>query len=345
MAKSDEPNLTFDQALQIAEHVYGCPKPSLLVGNGFSQAFSGKFGYSTLRKEAALSKLSSGITKDALFDHSDTNDFETVIHTLERAAQLQELYDPEGPVSGRMRADAEAVKKGLVDTLTAIHPSSAAEVEPSRYAPARAFLSNFATVFTLNYDLLLYWVINQSASPANTTPHDDGFRSRENQLTWISPGFSSQEVFFLHGAMHLYAERTQTHKLIRRADANIIAQVKKNLASGRYPLVVTEGTQENKQARIAVSPYLSYCYRCLERLSGALFVHGVSLSENDQHILDAISAPHSSVNVLFVGLFGDESIHRDVKHRAEGVAVERTRRGGRELDITFYQSESAEAWG
>ncbi|MDO3129669.1 DUF4917 family protein [Mycobacteroides abscessus subsp. bolletii] len=345
MAKSDEPNLTFDQALQIAEHVYGCPKPSLLVGNGLSQAFDRVFGYETLRAKATLDNLSNGVTKDKLFDHADTNDFETVIRALEHAAELHDLYDPFGTLSGKLRSDAEAVKKGLVDALVAIHPPSAAEVHTAKYRSAHTFLGHFSKVFTLNYDLLLYWAVNQQKSLSSTTPRVDGFGSKDGTLTWLSYRSQSQEVFFLHGAMHLYAEGTRTHKLVHRTDANIIAQVKKNFARGRYPLVVTEGTKENKQARIAVSPYLSYCYSCLERLSGALFVHGVSLSENDQHILDAISAPHSRVNVLFVGLFGDESIHRDVKHRAEGVAVERTRRGGRELDITFYQSESAEAWG
>lgn len=220
----------------------------------------------------------------------------------------------------------------------------AAHLQPTMYAPARSFLSNFSVVFTLNYDLLLYWAINQQTSLSNTTPRDDGFRLRNNVLTWIDPGRLAQEVFFLHGAMHLYAEDSQTNKLAG-SGGHIIEQVQANLTSGRYPLVVTEGSRANKQARIAVNPYLSHCYNCLERLDGTLFIHGVALSENDQHILDAISDTHSRIKALFVSLFGDESDYRDVKHRAEGIAVERSRRGGQPLDLHFYQSGTAEVWG
>ncbi|EUA36317.1 hypothetical protein I549_4317 [Mycobacterium avium subsp. avium 2285 (R)] len=185
MAESDEPLLDFDQALAVAEHVYNAPTPALLLGNGFSRAFDNKFGYETLRKEAALGSLSNGVTKDDLFDHAGTNDFETVIHTLERAAQLQKIYDPFGTLSAKLRADAEVVKRGLVDTLTAIHPPSAAEVESAKYAGARRFLRCFSAIFTLNYDMLLYWAVNQPSSLSTLAPpRDDGFRLRDgNQLS------------------------------------------------------------------------------------------------------------------------------------------------------------------
>lgn len=345
MAESEEPPLTFTQALAVAEHVYSAPTPALLLGNGFSRAFDNKFGYDTLRKEATLGSLSNGVTKDDLFDHAGTNDFETVIRTLERAAQLQEIYDPFRTLSAKLRADAEVVKRGLVDTLTAIHPPSAAEVESAKYTGARSFLRCFSAIFTLNYDMLLYWAANQSSSLSTLAPpRDDGFRLRDGNLTWISPGLATQRVYFLHGAMHLYAEGSSIYKL-SGSGGHIIKQVQENLASGRYPLVVTEGTRENKQARIAVNPYLSHCYNRLKQQDGVLFVHGMALSENDQHILDAISDVRSGVTALFVGLFGDEFAHRDVKHRAKGVAVERRRRGGQALDVEFYQSETAEIWG
>ncbi|MDN4518677.1 DUF4917 family protein [Mycolicibacterium austroafricanum] len=345
MAESDEPLLDFNQALAVAEHVYNAPTPAVLLGNGFSRAFDNKFGYETLRKEAALGSLSNGVTKDDLFDHAGTNDFETVIHTLERAAQLQQIYDPFGTLSAKLRADAEVVKRGLVDTLTAIHPPSAAEVESAKYAGARSFLRCFSAIFTLNYDMLLYWAVNQPSSLSTLTPpRDDGFRLRDGNLTWISPGLATQRVYFLHGAMHLYADGSSTYKL-SGSGGHIIKQVQENLANGRYPLVVTEGTRENKQVRIAVNPYLSHCYNRLKQQDGVLFVHGMALSENDQHILDAVSDVRSGVTALFVGLFGDEFAHRDVKHRAKGVAVERRRRGGQALDVLFYQSETAEIWG
>lgn len=53
----------------------------------------------------------------------------------------------------------------------------------------------------------------------------------------------------------------------------------------------------------------------------------------------------SGVTALFVGLFGDIPIYRDLKHRAEGIALERKQRGGQALHVEFYQSETAEVWG
>jgi len=354
MAETDEPLPTFTWALNLVRERYNCPKPALLLGNGFSQAFSSDFGYKTLRAKATLDNLSNGVTKDDIFEHVGTNDFETVIHTLERAAQLQEIYTPFGTLQHDLKADAEVVKKGLVDALGAIHPSSAQEVDHRKYLAARMFLSNFSLLFTLNYDLLLYWTRNHQVSLSQSTaypiPSNDGFTDygdSDRPLTWKSPGYLDQEVFHLHGAMHLYAEGNETRKLRYKSGGGgkLIDQVRQNLNAGNYPLVVTEGSRENKQERIAANPYLSYCYNRLRQLDGVLFVHGVALSENDQHILDAISDPYSGVTTLFVGLFGDKALYRDVKHRAEGIALERKQRGGRELRVEFYQSASAEPWG
>ena len=54
MAESAESLLDFDQASVMAEHVYNSANPALLIGNGFSQEFSDKFGYKTLREKAEV---------------------------------------------------------------------------------------------------------------------------------------------------------------------------------------------------------------------------------------------------------------------------------------------------
>lgn len=108
-AESEEPLLDFDQALVLAEHVYSSPDPALLIGNGFSQEFSDEFGYKALREKAPLTSLTPGVTKDDLFDHAGTNDFETVIRALEHAADLHDLYDKGGPLQTKLRGDAELV--------------------------------------------------------------------------------------------------------------------------------------------------------------------------------------------------------------------------------------------
>ena len=119
-----------------------------------------------------------------------------------------------------------------------------------------------------------------------------------------------------------------------------------NLESGRYPLVVTEGSREDKEARIGRSAYLTYCHERLRLLGDSLFIHGMALSSNDDHILEAITDKASKIEAVYVGLHGKGSAVRDaVQTRARALARERKDNGGTTLKVRFYKSESAEVWG
>jgi hypothetical protein len=336
---------TFADAL--AEAKSDTSQISLLLGNGFSQAFSGKFGYQRLRDVAAMDdKLTSTVTQDQLFEHAESDDFETVIQHLEQSAHLIQLYDAtDSSLAAALIADAQVVKDGLVDALTRIHPDSARTVDDAKYIAVRGFLRNFANIFTLNYDLLLYWAVNQDRLQPPVV-RSDGFRRPEGVLTWRYPERDDdQALFFLHGAMHLYTDGGDIRKLTA-ADGNIVDQLRSNLDQGRYPLVVTEGSRGNKEARIAQVPYLAFGYRRLARLTGALFVHGVAFSRNDQHILDAISDQPGRIQALYVGLFGGHSPDRNaVQIAAEQLAEACDAKSGAMPRLTFYQSESASVWG
>lgn len=341
--------VAFSEALQTARDAYGIDKPALLLGNGFSRAHSEEFNYSTLREKAQFHGLSSGLDKDALFAHAGTDDFETVIHVLEDAADLQKLYDgSDKDFEKRLRDDANVVKRGLVDTLAAIHPESAAAVDADQYAPARSFLGHFSLLFTLNYDLLLYWATNVSLTPSRgyAGPRQDGFTDfgdPARPLKWQpSDGEYAPEVFYLHGGMHIYNSGNTTRKR-RSSDGALIEQVKNELGNGNYPLVVTEGTHQNKQARISQSPYLSFCHERLRNLGGALLIFGASLSHNDQHILDAIS--DSRIKAVFLGVLGDETRYHDVQYRAETMVHRRKSFGGGELHLHLFRADSFKVWG
>lgn len=335
---------TFSEALADARN--GAGKISLLLGNGFSQAFSGDFAYRRLRDVAQMDDNLT-VTQDALFEHAASDDFETVIHHLEQSARLIQLYDPaDTRLAAALLDDAQVVKDGLVETLTRIHPESARTVGDAKYVAVRQFLSSFANIFTVNYDLLLYWAINQD-QPQPLVVKADGFRRPEGLLTWRYPDYDDdQAVFFLHGAMHLYTSDNEVRKLSAAEGSNIVQQLRANLSDGRYPLVVTEGSRQNKEARIGQNSYLAYCYRRLTRLNGALFIHGVALSDNDQHILDAIADPAGTISALYVGLYGPPSASRNrVQLTAEQLAEACSARAEHAPSLTFYDAETAAAWG
>lgn len=338
------PRISFSTALADAKtHGYSL---SILLGNGFSRAFSDDFAYARLRDVAELADLT--VAKDRLFDHAASDDFETVIQHLQQSARLVELYEPENThLRCSLLDDAKLVKRGLVDALTAIHPSSAWQIEDLKYRSARQFLSDFAKVFTVNYDLLLYWTVLQSDLTPPSVVVKDGFgRPGGGPLTWSQPTRSDeQEIFYLHGAMHYYVEDHRLRKL-EVSKANMIEQLQSNLLEGRYPLVVTEGSRDDKWARIARSRYLAYCHRRLALLKGALFIHGMAMSDNDQHIIDTIAQKSSRIEALYVGLHGGASRTSDgIRATVRDLARKRETNGGRALGYKFYQSETAAVWG
>ena len=109
---------------------------------------------------------------------------------------------------------------------------------------------------------------------------------------------------------------------------------------------MTEGSAENKESRIARSAYLTYCHTRLSRSRGALFIHGMAMSDNDQHILNAIADGPGAIDALYVGLHGDPSTACDIiRAKAKGLARTRAKRTGRTVRLEFYRSETASVWG
>jgi uncharacterized protein DUF4917 len=342
MASKATKVLDFEEAIKKAGKS-DTSRPVLLLGNGFSRGYSNEFGYHRLRDIADMPDLN--VPKDALFEHAGSDDFETVINNLRKSASLIELYDPaDSALRDSLLHDADLVKRGLVDALSSIHPGSSTDIPDSKYRSAREFLSNFRRIFTLSYDLLLYWTVNMPFKP--DVVKTDGFGRDDGVLTWHRPRVpNAQQVLWLHGAVHFHVRDHRVRKL-EWADGRLMDQLHLNLARGRYPLVVTEGSREDKEARIARSAYLTYCHYRLQRTGGTVFIHGMALSENDDHVLESLTYKESRVEHVYVGVFGPPSKERTaVEARALGLAHERKANGGSELKVHLYDTGSADVWG
>jgi len=61
----------------------------------------------------------------------------------------------------------------LVKVITNNHPLNSAEIEKEKKIACLEFLKNFEIIYTLNYDLLLYWVIMMEEGEKKTW--GDGF--------------------------------------------------------------------------------------------------------------------------------------------------------------------------
>lgn len=89
---------------------------------------------------------------------------------------------PTTELAARLLEDAERVKAVLANTLARNHPDNVGEIELEEYAHARCFLLNFGHIFTVNYDLLLYWALMQEVEPEIKS--DDGFRQDHVRRRW-----------------------------------------------------------------------------------------------------------------------------------------------------------------
>jgi hypothetical protein len=149
---------TFQKSL--AQQVNG--KKSLLLGNGFSMAWKASaFSYVSLRKKADLSALSCD--GKLLFDALETNDFEIVIERLEAMDRLLAVYDPRSSLSTQVAKDASIIRDALAKALAVNHPDNVSSIPDQQYAASREFLKHFACIYSVNYDLLLYWSTLQTA--------------------------------------------------------------------------------------------------------------------------------------------------------------------------------------
>ena len=334
--------LSFEEALGCAEN-----QPHVLLGNGFSLAWRHDiFSYASLFEGADFRNLSE--SAKAAFDVLKTTDFEVVMRALSNAATLVELYASRANrLIDLLRRDAEGLREVLVTAIAANHPARPSDVTPAQYVACRRFLSYFKRIYTLNYDLLLYWAIMQEELEPIVSS-DDGFRTPESgeaeYVTWEVEKTDHQNVFYLHGALHVFDAGSELQKFTWiNTGIPLIDQIRDALQRGLYPLFVAEGASDQKLARIKHSDYLSRGYRSFAKIGGTLFIYGHSLAENDDHLIGLITV--NKVSELFVSIFGDPHSDENIAliSKAENLARERPRRN--KLKVWFYRAESARVWG
>ena len=341
--------LSFKKAM---DSVRSSKKKHLLLGNGFSISLRPDiFSYGSLYENA---DFSAAPHVPALFDALGTKDFEIVIHYLQNAAKVVEVYRPKlKRLAARLRQDAEAIKDALVTAVAKRHPDRPYDVLPSQYTVCRKFLSNFDHIFTLNYDVLLYWTLMQTEVDDLELLPDDGFRHPEDDpdLPYVSWQQSqSATIHYLHGALHLFDRGDEITKYTwSKTDKAIVDQIRAALDVDRFPLFVSEGTSASKKERILHNAYLHKALRsfesCCNPAGNAIVIFGHSLASNDKHVLRCVAA--GAAKSLLVGLYGDpgSDTNKEVIKNAHKIAASRLKRRRKNpLEITFYDAASAKVW-
>jgi hypothetical protein len=336
--------LTFRAALDQARGLKHC---HLLLGNGFSIACRADiFQYAKLFERADFQTLSAGARQ--AFDTFRTQDFERIIKALRDTRAVLGGYQPaEAALIAALQSDADGLREVLVQAIAGSHPARPSDIPDVEYESCRHFLASFERIYTVNYDLLMYWAQMHEPSKVRLD-HDDGFRKPEDDrdasyVTWDSSGGSSQTTFYLHGGLHLVDTGTEVRKLTwTNTGIALIDQIQTALNEDLYPLFVSEGTTREKLTRIKHSDYLARSLRSIREIQGALFVYGLSFAENDEHVLKPIE--RGRVSHLFVSLHGDarSPTNQVIMRRAGQISMRRP--GAKPLSVAFFDAESAHVW-
>jgi len=337
-------------------------KRHLLLGNGFSIACRPDiFHYGSLYEQADFSAIPRA---QQVFEALATQDFETAIRALENGARTAPIYAAEGAsIAHEMSADAAALKELLVSTVARNHPDIPGDISDDKFWACRRFLSHFLNgnnaghVFTLNYDLLLYWSLMHEDMPfadpiaLNT---NDGFGNVEGDpdtdyVVWHGEtGAHSASIHFLHGALHLFdaGYELQKYTWIRKQE-RLVDQARAAINDDKFPIFVSEGTSQQKFTKIRHNAYL---YQGLKVLASntnqgrhCFFIFGHSLARNDDHILRLLG--RGKFSKLYVSIYGDPENEANTSIVQNAKRLSSLRHKRNPLEVVFYDAESAQVWG
>jgi hypothetical protein len=336
--------LTFAEALQNSS---GYNRRHVLLGNGFSIACRPAiFAYGKLFEQVDFSKISP--TAKSAFSALGTQDFEKVIKALRDASKVVVAYGGPTALAANLAADADGLRELLVQTIAASHPEHPGELSEEEYQTCRSFLANFHTIYTLNYDLLLYWV-QMHSDEGEDLSSDDGFRTPQDDsdspyVVWEPDQSHDQNMWFLHGALHVFDSGTEIQKYTwKNTGIRLIDQIRDALSKNYFPLFVSEGTSAEKYERIRHNDYLAKAYRSFSSIQGALFIFGHSLAENDNHYLRCIQ--RGKVSHLYVALYGDPNSDSNKFIMRRARELTNGRRARNSLSVSYFDAASVKVWG
>lgn len=351
------PLISFDELKSIITR-RGIPT-NLLLGNGFSiGAFPNTFSYAKIFNNA---DFTGHDLLQKVFERLGTHDFEKVMQYLSDLSKTQDLFMSNGI---NLATEIEFLKEILIKTISSSHPDRPDAIDDNRYKAAADFVQFFrkthkspgkylgGKVFSLNYDLLLYWIINRQGI---TKECNDGFTSDDDDneyLVWSGEHSAIfADIWFLHGALHIFDAGTTIKKNSwNRTDVGLIDQTREALDRGYFPIFVTEGTSAEKKEKILHNPYLYAGYRQFaSEMNQAtkkdveqtcLVIYGHSLDSSDDHILSAITS--GKVQSVYVSLYGPETdaANLNIIDRCKYLSA----KAAGKLDFTFFSAESVGLW-
>ncbi|WP_421317032.1 DUF4917 family protein [Aeromonas veronii] len=320
----------------------------LLLGNGFSMAYNHEiFSYNALHKfiEEQDDPLIS-----SFFDIVKTKNFELVMQQLDNFCDLIDAFGSDRTLLDKVQTASNRLKESLIDAVESLHPEHVFKLEEYQIEKCYHFLSFFiknqGSIFSTNYDLLLYWVLMRSGA-RNAI---DGFgRDKEDNDYSDEPEYSelrwgnnkkNQNIYYVHGALPIFDEGIHIIKEEYTGTKYLLENIKKRIDDGHYPIFVASGNGEEKLNHILHNRYLTHCYESLCNIDGSLVTFGFNFGSYDHHIIDAINVAakqgRRAGNKLFsiyIGVYSDD----DRKH------IERIQSKFK-CKVNIFDAKTANVW-
>ena len=152
----------------------------------------------------------------------------------------------------------------------------------------------------------------------------------------------TQNLFFLHGAFHIYKDGEVFKKITQQSDKALYEKLEDVLNNDEQE-VVCVFQRSNKTDAINNNNYLKHCFNKLACLSGNLVIIGSSLADNDDHIFEQINS--SPIETIYISAFGKmDEVFEAAKSKfpnkeiylfdAKTISYEKAKEDKREASIT-----------
>ena len=318
-------------------------KSTLLLGNGASIAIDSRLSYKSLYDQVCDSKkLNTEIL--SMFKYFDTSNFEFIMRLLLQTSQVNEAIHIE---DNKSKEYYYLLRDTLINTIRNIHPSYP-DIK-NHLIKIGGFLSNFKTILSLNYDLVVYWAMLAENERLKSQWFKDCFIDGEFEKNFNYlyspklPATGSTLVFYPHGNLFLASDLYGNEvKLSRTLDDYLLETVLSKWEEKDYiPLFVSEGTSTEKFHAITRSNYLNSVYdTVLSERHGSIVIYGWSAGEQDEHIFSALD--HNGITDIAVSVHVENPNYESYCNMiTDRINLTRHLKGAK---LYFFDSRSKGCW-
>lgn len=315
---------------------------NLIIGNGASVALHQKFRFDSLKEEAEKLKLfNEDISK--LFIEFDTCDFELILRLVWHAKLVNKHL---GIIDPKIDSAYKNIKNALIEVVKEVHCEHAEIFDqlPQLYQ----FTKRFRTIVSLNYNLILYWILMYGNKHEDGHKFKDCFQTnrlfRDNWQDLRNPIRREREVtlaFYQHGNLSIFRNAKNIENKLQRGDfESLLEGITSQWNDEKIPLFVAEGTGTKKLESIKSSPYLSTVFH--EVLSGLiaensnLVIYGWSLGEQESHLVQQIFKNKIVAKVAISTYSQDQDECHRIYRLIKGISPN--------IEVEFFDSKSSGCW-